>query len=416
MLTIIGGHLSIMHSGSTNLSGLDNLTHIGGYLSISGGYGNLTSLEGLNNLSYIGGYLRIQGQDLISLSGLESLTSIQEDMIIKGNDALLSFDGLDNLTSIGGNLKIGDPGICGDNPLLSDISALSALDHIGGNLSLSDNYALTDLNGLEGLTTIPGELFISGNASLSSLSGLENVTSIGERLHFCFNNIITDFSGLDNLISIGGSLSIKSNASMISLSGLNNLTAVGKSLSIGGYNGSESQLLSLSALSNLASINGSLSIEYNHDLTSLTGLDNIDPGSITSLSITNNPALTTCEIFSVCDYLISINPDIEINNNATGCNDADEVMEVCEYSSVSEGLVKPVISIYPNPSKEKLFFGNRLEGKIKKLIMYNQLGQILMQQSNVSQKLDISHFCPGLYIIEMHSNSQVFREKLIIKE
>ena len=82
----------------TNLSGLDNLTSIGGDLRINSNDG-LTSLNGLSDsLTSIGGTLQIFNNDsLTSLSGLENLNSIEGWLQIIDNDALTSLSGLDSL-------------------------------------------------------------------------------------------------------------------------------------------------------------------------------------------------------------------------------------------------------------------------------------------------------------------------------
>ena len=49
-------------------------------------------------------------------------------------------------------------------------------------------------------------------------------------------------------------------------------------------------------LDNVTSLGGYLVVWANLILTSLTGLDNIDAGSIDSLYILENPSLTYCEV------------------------------------------------------------------------------------------------------------------------
>jgi len=112
------------------------------------GCGNpaLTSLTGLNNLTSIGGILQMtDNNSLPSLSGLENLTSIGGDVMIGSyydgnsyNDSLTSLTGLDNVTSIGGYLAIAH------NIALTSLLALDNIDggsinglHIRENNSLS---------------------------------------------------------------------------------------------------------------------------------------------------------------------------------------------------------------------------------------------------------------------------------------
>ncbi|MCD4745318.1 MAG: hypothetical protein K8R58_03370, partial [Bacteroidales bacterium] len=108
--TEIEGNVKINGNDITNLNGLNVLTAFGGYLLIGDDYsGNpvLTSLTGLDNVTSIGGHIEITYSNaLTSLTGLDNVTSIGGYLWIKHNDALTSLIGLDNVTSIGGHLWI----------------------------------------------------------------------------------------------------------------------------------------------------------------------------------------------------------------------------------------------------------------------------------------------------------------------
>ena len=108
-------------------------------------------------------------------------------------------------------------------------------------------------------------------------------------------------------------------------------------------------LESLTGLHSLMSIGGDLLIEGNAALFSLTGLNNIDAGSIDDLYIYDNSSLSFCEVQSICDYLVSPNGNIEIHDNTMGCNSQQEVDSACVYFSIQEiqDLVKCVAN--PNP-------------------------------------------------------------------
>ena len=171
----ITGDLSVEDSPFTTLEALENLTRIGGNLSIgSFGAGNaeLTSLAGLENLTRIGGYLSVFGNAaLTSLSGLEGVTSIGGGLFIR-NTSLTSLSGLENASSIGGTVKVVN------NDVLTSLVGLDNLTRIGGFLSIVSNDALTSLKGLKNLTSFGGDLIIHDNPALTSLSGLEKITSI----------------------------------------------------------------------------------------------------------------------------------------------------------------------------------------------------------------------------------------------
>ena len=408
VLTSIGGNLRIGadpdqysygHTLLEDLSGLDNLTTIGGDFHLGGNY-SLTKLTGLENLNFIGGNIYIgffkqsftwnyfHGNPfLTSLTGLDNLSYIGGDFYIMLNDSLTELMTLSNLNSLEGSLHIGIVYTTDDwenitdektyytlgNPSLTSLNGLESLISIGGSLELAGNNSLSNLAGLENLTSIGGELLLIDNASLTSLTELNNLISIGGNLSIGYlewtnyfqGNVLKNLSGLENLTSIGGNLQIDKNDSLVNLTGLENLTSIGGDLIIGGssiWDGNPS-LTNLAGLNNLASIGDSLSIENNDaladlsgleslesiggylyildnaTLSSLVGLDNIEAGSITDLYIENNNSLSTCEVQSVCDYLAAPNGTIEIHDNAPGCNSPEEVEEACESQCLYDGII-----------------------------------------------------------------------------
>ena len=108
-------------------------------------------------------------------------------------------------------------------------------------------------------------------------------------------------------------------------------------------------LTSLSALENLTLIGSGhyIWIDNNNALTSLTGLDNIDASQMNGLLIYDNISLSLCEVQSICDYLVNPSGDLEIYNNAPGCNNPEEVEEACESVSVETvDLLAAVLCIH----------------------------------------------------------------------
>jgi len=171
-----------------------------------------------------------------------------------------------------------------------------------------------------------------GNYFFSSQADIDNFPSSFPECYELQGNLtifgisgITNLDGLNSLISTGGSLSLFDCTGLTDLSGLENLTFIGKHLLIE-YN----DLVSLSGLKNVTTIDGGLIVLGNENLTSLTGLDNIDEGSITSLMIWDNSNLSTCDVRSICEYLVSPNGTFYIQENAPGCNDQGEVETACQ--------------------------------------------------------------------------------------
>ena len=317
-LTNIGGDLYIIgNEALSNLIGLDNLTSVGGDIYIQEN-DNLISLTGLNNLVSYGLYFLIENNDALqSLTGLEKFDSIIGDIDILGNRNLTSLTGLENLTFVDGRIKIFD------NKALPNLIGLDNLTSVVGYLEIIKNDGLTSLTGLENLTFVDGEISILGNKALPNLTGLDNLTSVVGSLIIIGNNSLTSLTGLENLLTIldyAGSLDIRDNAVLSSLTGLNNLTSIEGGLGIT----DNPALTSLTALDNLSSL-GALLIENNDVLPSLTGLN-----SVTSVEkgviIRNNDDLVS---LTGLDNLISAGAvQIIGNNSLTSLTGLDNLLTI----------------------------------------------------------------------------------------
>lgn len=421
-LSLIGGELKIQaNDAMTSLTGLDNLTSIGGVLAILWN-NTLTTLTALENLTSIGGLAIWNSNALTSLTGLEGLTSIGGRFYFVGNNAITNLVGLDNVTSIGGKLFIHS------NDTLTNLTGLDNLSFINGNLELGDynapagwifgNPSLTSLAALSNLDSIAGGLAIYADTSLLDLTGLDGLTSL-VFLTVHGNNALTSLTGLDNLTTIGGGgLSFDNNDALTNLTGLDNVTSIEGSLKIGAtyhsYVGNPA-LTSLTGLDNLTFIGGSLFIYGNNALTSLTGLDSIGANSVTDLTIINNDSLSTCEVQSICDYLASPSSDIEIHDNATGCNDQQEVEAACAVS-VDEVHRSEKLLIYPNPSTTQITIElPNAPQKNSKLAMYNINSQQILTSKITEQKtvVDISGLPSGFYFVQMMEGKEMTLLKII---
>lgn len=268
---------------------------------------------------------------------------------------------------------------------INNLDSLIVLTSIEGNLKVWNNDVLANLIGLDSLSSIGADLIIETNSSIESLLGLEALTTIGGELKIYGGNYITSLNGIDNVSSIGSGISISySNA-----------------------------LTDISSLSNLLSINGDITIFSNATLTSLLGLGNIDAATISSLSISNNPLLSYCEVQSICNYLVLENTTVDINNNASGCDSESEVNTACSALSVSE--LELEFSIYPNPAEDVVFISSSSEKEINEVFIYNQAGKKVINEKYNGNGIDISSLSPGIYILEVTSGHSKYREKLLVK-
>lgn len=439
-LTNVDGLISITWNDSLNsLNGLNNLANVGN-LTLHG-LPNLTNLMGLEQLDSVTNNLSISYNSINSLIGLNSLTSIGGKLIIEDDDNLDNLSGLESLTQIGAGLKISW------NSSLSNLDALSSLDFIGGDLILESN-ALTSLIGLSGVTSIDGNLVITNTSTLTSLAGIENINPASIKslniswlysLTDCaYENICEYLSDPHGVVDIYRNCNPCNNPAQIAydcgftMSCLPNgnyhflyqseidsfqtdypgCTDLKGSLIIhGGYGGNTGNYTNLNGLSVVTSIDGMLAIFGAYYLPSLSGIDNINGASITDLIITNCPYLSECEVQSICEYLAAPNGEVEIYENAYGCNSPEQVQAKCDAVIIKENYIEPLYRIFPNPASQYLFIENKANNGIDKLIIYNILGQLIKSQFFEGPLVDISELGQGFYILEIIAGNSIQRFK-----
>lgn len=258
LIEIITGDLDVYDI--SNFDGLYGLKAIGGslYIRFQSDNTRLLSLEGLNNLESIGGDLRcyyrsqdsrdngklsgMKDENLEKLSKLQSIGGNLEISLFKyrqGN--LLSLKGLENLTSIGKGLHLENvpslQGLTGITQLenleienAADLSGLMNLQYINGNLTLL-NGSFDTFYGLNNLRTIGGSLLIKAFihvggtftvhmfSNVTSMAGFDSLNEIGGNLEICsyvdasygkgygLNNL-ENLSGFTKLYKIGGDLKV----------------------------------------------------------------------------------------------------------------------------------------------------------------------------------------------------------------
>jgi hypothetical protein len=331
-------------------------------------------------------------------------TLIEGDVTISG-PGITNLNGLSELTSIGGGLNIGAPFT---DLFLESLSGLENLTSIGGDLHIMASFALTNLIGLEGLTSVGGGFLVYGNHVLTTLSGLENLQSVADTMVIQQNSSLKSLTGLDNLTLIGGSLSIHQNDSLTGLTGLKSLTTLDGALNIG----INSVLASLTGLENLTSIDGGLFIVQNDALTTLAGLENIESGSITGLHIIYNGTLSTCEVKSICNYLTNPNGEINIHDNASGCNSQQEVEDSCAAIGIESLHLQSSLSIYPNPTSNVITIEAPDKGTLSVL---NLSGQQLLQKelTETATTVDVRGWNSGVYVVKLIGEKGVQVGKMI---
>jgi hypothetical protein len=157
-------------------------------------------------------------------------------------------------------------------------------------------------------------------------------------------------------------------------------------------------------------IKGGLIIHDNPNLTSLMGLSNCDIYG--TLIIGNNQSLTTCEIQSICDYVVNPPGPLEIHDNAVGCNSPQEVEAACATISVEESKLHPELLVYPNPSSTLITIETSNKGYLSILNLNSQV--IVMHPITVNKTLiDISNLPSSVYIIRYQNENTVKNVKII---
>lgn len=430
----------------TDIDELSNLTTVTYFLDINQN-DKLTSLQGLSGLTTVGDLFNLRFNNaLTNLSGLENLKKVGS-LVIENNAVLPNLDGLSGLTQFTG--AVNQPGLLiTGNALLSSLTGLNNLTTIhSGNINISSNPVLNSLEGLDNINPNSiTEVYILSSQSLSTCSvpsicefldngGFAMVTgnAVGcrtpeEVTAFCgeptecptgdvvintqedlelFQTVypnctvihgdltimgdgwyseMEDLSELENIESILGDLNINFNG-LTSLEGLNNLTQIAGDLVII----DNPMLTSIEALSSLESINNhAINIQGNTELTSLAGLENIDPNSINNVVLESSQNLSTCNVLSICTYLSFFDSNYSISGNATGCNSQAEIIEACEeilptcptgdLSFTSQEEVNHFLIQYPNctvlPSNLYLGFYNAGPSSIHDLTPFQNITEI----------------------------------------
>ncbi|MCB2222372.1 MAG: metallophosphoesterase [Bacteroidetes bacterium] len=421
--------------------------HLLGYLNKEDGYGDISDvlievdgeIAQPDSIGYYGLQLDAGNYNVtFSLGGYESITETIEifegtetqldTMIMLGQSCLpegITFttqeqidnfqNDFPNCTEIEGNVQI-------EGDEITNLNGLSVLTNIGGRLRFYTCTALPDLTGLENLTTIGGDLIIyvwpNNTTSLTTLSGLDNLISVGGALEVTGTDVLINLSGLENLTNIGENFEIAGNEVLTDLSGLDNLTSVGGDIWIG----ENASLTSLSGLDNLTTVGGSVEIYDNDALTSLIGIKNIEAASINNyLSISYNSSLSACAVQSICDYIAIPGSNVDVYDNAPGCNTIEEVEEACLEISVDEFVGNSEISISPNPIDDLAFLSLNIQSKNSvEICIYNTTGSCLkswqFQDQQAGQKefvIDLKDLQAGVYFCRVQINERIITRKII---
>lgn len=224
----------------------------------SSGVTDLTPMLGLKRV----GDLKIYNtRSLESLDGLDSLHTIETELLISRNDLLKEIDALAQLESVK-DVEIFS------NEDLEQIDGLIGLQGSIRNLAVKANWNLLNMNGLLGLTRIEDEVLIFSNKKLPDLDGLKHIRSC-HIFSLVSCDLITQLDSLDKL-TVSGEITINGNHSLNKVSGFLATNSLNKLQIIGNLG-----LSSLAGLQNLTSVKqimlSSTSLSNLNDLGNISG-------------------------------------------------------------------------------------------------------------------------------------------------
>lgn len=255
---IINGSLYLQSEQPEGLTDIDDLTPLLDLIEVKKNLlirnSSLKNLTGLKNLTKVGGALGIGANiRLQNLSGLEGLRSITEALVINNNELLLETSPLQKVESIGEvTITL--------NPNLKTVSLLPDVQSLI-NIYISANLSLQKIEGFEKIAETESVLEISNNRELIELPVFERLVTIGGRFRI-HNNAKLKAIGFPKLNSIASSFQILNNNSLNKLHGFQELVFVGGDLHFF-LNPKLSDYCNISTLVNEGEIKGSFTIGGN---------------------------------------------------------------------------------------------------------------------------------------------------------
>jgi hypothetical protein len=354
MLKEIGGKLEI--TNNTVLKTLFNTTSVQ-YLGTTPNsdlyvYKNpvLEDLNGLQSINQVKGKLTVESNKFLrNIDGLSGIASVDSAIRIASNDSLENTNGLRNIATCGDKIEIGS------NKALKSIN-LQKLESARKRIGILANSELRSITGMNSMLKFDGDIFIKNNVKLDTIRALNGLREAGTLLDIGNNGPLPDygflrslnkvagsfhtshtpltFVGLDSLTHVGADFFLGTQAQ--SLAGLEKLEYVGRKLHIGG-----DSLKSLAALARLDTVR-ELTVTYCQKLTSLSGIDNIEVGSLGQVVVSYNPQLSHCAVKSMCDHLDRGGPFFA-GVNKGNCADTAAIRKSCKDPT---GISAPVKVIH----------------------------------------------------------------------
>ena len=253
------------------------------------------------NCTALNAGLTITGSDITNLSPLSVIETVDGNLSIAENPSLLDITGFDSIEDIGQSLYIED------NLSLIDISGFSNLDEID-ILNIIDNPSLQNISGFNTLA-IAARIDIRRNNNLQDISTFNNLVIVQSYIYIDENPSLLDITGFDSIEDIGQSLYIKDNLSLIDISGFSNLVTIEKDLNIR----DNTSLTNIRGFNNLASIGDDFFLRDNTSLIDIIGFNSLE-SIVGNFKIEDNTSLQDISAFN---NLVTFGGKLYIRDNSS---------------------------------------------------------------------------------------------------
>ncbi len=354
----IFGNLTITGT-VTSLVGLGNIEYISGTLSIY--YSNITSTAGFTNLNKIvGSFYLAYNQNLVSITGWQSLKYIGAVMSITGNPIASSVV-MDNLEFVGldGEIHVPNQLLISGNESLTNLNTFKNIKRLVGSLQILSNTSLTSVGGFdslnyardisiisENLTSLPflnkPDSIESLSIQLSDINNIDELSGITYLNTLSFNNCpsLQNINGISHLTKMNAlyltscpsvnsvNLPFLTSINSLGLGGLDSLTTIDNipnlrkalDISIGGNNNLES----ITGFISLLGVYQQLNILNNPVLEDISGLYNL--AYLNDIYLQENPLVNTCCFIAQLQRIGRIQSLIYLENNGPECSDILELL------------------------------------------------------------------------------------------
>ena len=321
---------------------------VSGDIYINNNAGVCSNKNALTNTIYLGDITVTTQAEVDTLNTtLAGKTIIVGNLIIGYTDGSVTHSDIDDLTPLSNIVRIMGNVWIQQNEQLANLNALTHLQTIGGYFSVSNNDSLTTLGNFHLLQSI-GEYFsVSNNNRLTTPGDFPGLQSIGEYFSVSNNNRLTTLGEFPGLQSIGEYFSVNSNT-LTTLGNFPALQSIGEVFSI--YDNDE--LITLGYFPVLQSIEGGFEITNNDRLTNLgefPALTSIGAGNNiyvpslgehtdnVSIVVEDNSSLSDCYV--LIDFIPgeahAVSGDIYINNNAGVCSNKNALTNTIYHGDIT---------------------------------------------------------------------------------